>query len=281
MSAGRDDAGPTGVPDGAGTAGTGTGRGAFGPMWSVSCAGLTRMGGRESHEDAVVVLGAAALAPGAEVRARRVLPAPAWVLCAVVDGMGGHAGGECAAGVAAMDLARLDPANRSEAALTAEIEAVSDRIEAAGRAWDLPGMGATAALVLAGGERAVVANVGDCRCYQVADGYVSQISVDDHDPALGENVVTQSLGGPPRALDIHWLELPHAQTATTRYMLCSDGVHGAVDSQEMRAILLREDEADATARRLADAVHESCRDNYSVVIIDVRPGAPAPSGGAA
>ena len=64
----------------------------------------------------------------------------------------------------------------------------------------------------------MVANVGDCRCYQVADGYVSQISVDDHDPALGENVVTQSLGGPPRALDIHWLELPHAQTATTRYM---------------------------------------------------------------
>ena len=275
MSTGRDDTGPTGVSDGAGAAGTGTGRGAFGPMWSVSCAGLTRMGGRDSHEDAVVVLGAAA------VRARHVLPAPAWVLCAVVDGMGGHAGGECAAGVAAMDLARLDPANRSEAALTAEIEAVSDRIEAAGRAWDLPGMGATAALVLAGGERAVVANVGDCRCYQVADGYVSQISVDDHDPALGENVVTQSLGGPPRALDIHWLELPHAETATTRYMLCSDGVHGAVDSQEMRAILLREDEADATARRLADAVHESCRDNYSVVIMDVRPGAPAPPGGAA
>lgn len=34
-------------------------------------------------------------------------------------------------------------------------------------------------------------------------------------------------------------------------------------------------------RRFADAVHESCRDNYSVVIMDVRPGAPAPSGGAA
>ena len=67
----------------------------------------------------------------------------------------------------------------------------------------------------------------------------------------------------------------------TRYMLCSDGVHGAVDSQEMRAILLREDEAGVTARRLADAVHESCRDNYSVVIMDVRPGAPAPPGGAA
>ena len=60
MSTGRDDTGPTGVSDGAGAAGTGTGRGAFGPMWSVSCAGLTRMGGRDSHEDAVVVLGAAA-----------------------------------------------------------------------------------------------------------------------------------------------------------------------------------------------------------------------------
>lgn len=125
-------------------------------------------------------------------------------------------------------------------------------------------MGATAALILAGGERAVIANVGDCRCYRVADSYVSQISVDDHDPTLSENVVTQSLGGPPRALDIHWLEFPHAETVMTRYMLCSDGVHGAVDSQEMRAILLREDEAGVTARRLADAVHESCRDNYSV-----------------
>lgn len=246
-------------------------RSAFEPTWSVRCAGLTRMGTRENHEDAVVVLGAAALASGSEIRAHNVLPASAWVLCAVVDGMGGHMGGEYAAGIAAMDLARLDLADKSEAALTAVLETISDRIGAAGRAWELPAMGATTALIVAGGERAVIANVGDCRCYQVANGYVSQVSVDDRDPTLSENIVTQSLGGTPRVLDIHWLELAHADLRQTRYMLCSDGVHGVIDQKKMRAILLDEEETYTTAQRLVDAVHDLSRDNYSVVVMDVRP----------
>jgi serine/threonine protein phosphatase PrpC len=223
-----------------------------------------------------VAAGLVALAPGARLDSALTLAPEAKVLFAVVDGMGGQAGGEAAAGVVATELARLDPTSVED--WTPVLEAISDRVGQAGQAWAAPDMGATVALLVVGRDQAVVANVGDSRCHQVADGYVSQISVDDRDTLAGDNVVTQSLGGDPRALDAHQFAVPHSDGPSTRYLLCSDGLHGVVPHDVLRSVLVEPRPPKDVVALLDGLARLSATDNYSILVVDVvRSAADGPS----
>jgi PPM family protein phosphatase len=119
-------------------------------------------------------------------------------LFAVLDGMGGRAGGEVAAGTAASAL-RLslwdarptireaaDAGHATNGATAMLTGVLADAVRAANRAvWreakskpDLTGMGCTITAVLVVGEVAVVAHVGDSRLYLVRRGEATQLSSD-------------------------------------------------------------------------------------------------------
>lgn len=213
-------------------------------------------------------------------------------LCAVADGMGGHAGGEVAARMAVETLETAFGRSPTRDGLR---EAVAEANAAVWRESqirpDLHGMGTTLTVLAVvdaevGGGTLVLANVGDSRAYLYSRGALTQITV-DHSLAeermrLGEmteaeaavhpqrHILTRALGvATVVEVDVWELGLPKA----ARVLLCSDGLSNEVGSDEMASILEQEaDPADA-ARRLVRAANEhGGADNVTVVVVDVMPG---------
>jgi protein phosphatase len=191
---------------------------------------------------------------------------------AVIDGMGGHAGGELAAATIAEAVTAfvretagdsdktwpigLDPnlsvlANRLQIAIRIANRTLATRAQANPA---LDGSGATlAAALFARGELAV-SNVGDCRGYVLRNGEISQVTRDHsvvaEQLALGlidpetarthplRHVVTRAVSGQPgMTVDVVELTLSPGE----RLLLCSDGIHAVLTDKEMAALFGSQD----------------------------------------
>jgi protein phosphatase len=244
--------------------------------------GLTDRGQlREHNEDSFVVEPVAGL----------------FVVC---DGMGGHAGGEVASQIATETIQdfisnhRDDdwPFGREEdsseaadllrnAALLAN-RRITERIQA--EPW-LARMGTTmvSALVEADG-RCHLANVGDSRAYlwrggslqqltndhswvneQVLRGLLSRTEAETH-PL--KNVITRALG----ARDTLPVDIIESRLEPgDRLLLCSDGLTGMVDDEEITRILGQSGRpGEEVCRQLVDAANRAGgEDNITVVLVTV------------
>ena len=81
------------------------------------------------------------------------------------------------------------------------------------------------------------------------------------------HVITRALGGPE---GVRGRLLPAAAASVERLLLCSDGVSGMIDDDEIAAILeSRDDPRDAADRVVAAAVAAGGRDNATAVVVDV------------
>ena len=80
-------------------------------------------------------------------------------------------------------------------------------------------------------------------------------------------MITRALGGPVlRAPDYFVLPLSSA----SRIVLCSDGVSGMIDDEEMEGILRGSDDPrDAAERVVSAAVDAGGQDNATAVVVDV------------
>ncbi len=205
----------------------------------------------------------------------------------VADGMGGHPGGEIAAGMAAA----LVPAaftGRSLDELEAGVRAANWAI------WDrsathaeLEGMGTTICAVglLDGGHLGVV-NVGDSRAYLWHRDAFLQLSVDHsvtaelvargeleeetarHHPHYG--VLTRALGIGP---DVEVDAATHVAVPGDRVLVCSDGLFNEVTDDEMATVLSGAANLRAAADQLVALVlSREARDNISVVVAEVAGG---------
>lgn len=225
----------------------------------------TDRGRRPSNQDAVV---ATVLPDGREV-------------VAVADGMGGHAGGEVASTTA---LSTLVDALHAGAELPQAFLAADEAIRsAAERDRSLDGMGTTLVALLRMGGRYWIANVGDSRAYRVSAGGIDrvtrdhsfaeeaarlgQMSADEIARSPWKNALTRALGtGDPPEVDVFGpfrVDEPHA------VLLCSDGLHGVVEEDAIRASVLACPDAAAAAERLsALALQGGSRDNVTVALRD-------------
>lgn len=219
----------------------------------------------------------------------------------VADGMGGHAAGEVAshtvvdaveAFVNASAGAGADfdwplpfetdlsvDANRLHMALVLANRRLGAAME---RDPSLRGMATTAAAVLATGDRAVVAHVGDSRVYSWRGGTLTQVTADHswvgeqiragflseldarHHP--WRNVVTRALtgNGDPK-IDLAELE-PHPGD---RVLLCSDGLSGVVSDETLQsAMAADEPPADRCQRLVEAALRAGGPDNITVAVLD-------------
>ncbi|HXQ18392.1 MAG TPA: Stp1/IreP family PP2C-type Ser/Thr phosphatase [Acidimicrobiales bacterium] len=213
-------------------------------------------------------------------------------LFAVADGMGGHVGGEVAAGLAVEALAAAFQQDASVSGLRHAVAVAN------GAVWhrsqhddDLRGMGTTltaAALTVGSDGRDVLglANVGDSRAYLLSDGRVAQITADhslaEEKVRQGElteaeaavhphrHILTRALGVTPD-VDVDLWEV-HVRTGD-RLLLCSDGLSNEVDTPAIARILSSVRDPRRAARALVKAANDhGGGDNISVVVVDVLVG---------
>ncbi|MDR0285635.1 MAG: protein phosphatase 2C domain-containing protein [Propionibacteriaceae bacterium] len=208
----------------------------------------------------------------------------------VADGMGGHDAGDRASAIAVAEMGRLG-----------DSPSVADVRDALTRArWHIDRLAASDARHAAGTTVSgvvlveqdglaywLVLNVGDSRTYHVRGDAVSQVSV-DHSEAqemieagrlapgaanqyARRHVITRVLGAHTAEAPDYWL-LP--VQAGERWMVCSDGLTGELDDQEIAAILTTESADDAVRTLVNRALGAGGRDNISVVVVDVAPHCP-------
>lgn len=218
----------------------------------------------------------------------------------VADGMGGHNAGEVASRLAVEATVGFvrrsaDPGEYSWPygiepnlsfngnRLRTAIYLANRRVfRAADEHDDYTGMGTTIVCALIAGRNLIVGHVGDSRLYLYNGGGLRRVTKDDSWAAtilaqeLGDdktaiakhplrNVLTNVLGAREQ-IDIHLSE-------TTLYghellLLCSDGLHGALDDEAIARILATPNDLEQVAKALVGAALDAgSRDNVTVLLV--------------
>lgn len=224
-------------------------------------------------------------------------------LFAVADGMGGHNSGEIASRLAVESL--LGFISRShdhsdfswpygiDSALSYQANRLRTAINLANRRVfraaeshdDYTGMGSTVVALLCGADTVILGHVGDSRAYRFRAGTPCEpLTVDDTwvvamlaqsggDPdALRDHpmkhVLTNVLGSKEQT-EIHVAE--HPAKAGDRFLLCSDGVHGVLSSDDLDRIVSASGDApdDAAELLVAEALARGSRDNVTALVVHV------------
>ena len=211
---------------------------------------------------------------------------PGGRLMIVADGMGGHRGGATASRLATETIKRqyLESATDDVAtALQSSLTLANSRVftESQNNA-DLRGMGTTmSALVIRDGT-AWFGHIGDSRIYLVRGGEIKQLTEDhslvatmvreglltseEAETHPRRNVLQRSLGVSEQVeADVRG---PFEVQEGDVYILCSDGLHGLVKSEEMREVA-RLPIAQAAAEFVARALERGAPDNVTVIVAKV------------
>lgn len=208
-------------------------------------------------------------------------------LLVVADGMGGHEAGELAsaATIAAVVAAASTTVGADEVlsqlaeAVITSGEYIAD-VVAGNR--DLAGMGTTMTVVALREDRIAMAHVGDSRAYVYRDAELQQMTkdhtfvqtlVDSGEITLEEAAVHPRRNLMMRAIDgIHAVEVDLSVRETRegdRYLLCSDGLCGVIDSIQIAQCLATEDLTQAVTLLIDAAMAAGAPDNITVVVADV------------
>lgn len=216
---------------------------------------------RETNQDRVVV-GRWLLAPDhPDVAALNGVQARCAV--ALLDGMGGHAGGEIAATTAAEAVASFSGMIDSPETVVDAVQRANGAVyERMGSIPQLAGMGASLVGLALVGDDVVLFNVGDARAYLEADGYLVQASTDDVAPS---GALTQALGGRAtfERVEPHLVVEP---AQGRRFLLASDGLFGHVDLTELDRCMV-DDDRETVRALMRSALDRGGPDNVSVVLV--------------
>ena len=221
-------------------------------------------------------------------------------LFVVADGMGGHNAGEVASHLA-VETIRAFIAESATAAditwpfgletsnsidtnrLTTAVRLANRKIYSEGaKSSELSGMGTTVVAALVAGDRITIVSVGDSRLYRLRGGALEQLTRDDTWLAsvLGEkqaedadpqhplrHVLTSVVGTKD---DVKPGSREEQLVAGDRFVLCTDGVHGKLDSGALTALLEAAASASDGAESLVkEAITRGTSDNATALVINV------------
>ena len=246
-------------------------------------AGDTHVGmKREHNEDSLLIL-------------------PEEDLFVVADGMGGHASGEVASKLAVDTIKGFysDTAADEEITwpfktgkeddyhanrLVTALKLANQRIfEASSAQTQLRGMGTTAVSAYLFEGKLYVAHVGDSRCYRFRRGVLEAITEDhsllnDFRKSLSltpeeeknfphKNIIVRALGMKNTVdVDLRVL-IPEKEDI---YLLCSDGLTGEVEDDELQRVLQSEKSLIKTCHRMVQMANDSGgRDNITLIVLRV------------
>ena len=214
------------------------------------------------------------------------------LLCAVCDGMGGAKSGNVASALAAEIFAQgiksvWKPGmekNQVENLMYNAVKATNFTVyDQAVRYEDFAGMGTTLCAVLLEEGRATVVNVGDSRLYRVNAQGIHQVTKDHSLVQMmldrgeltteqarvypGKNMITRAVGTEPVvqcdvfSLQPEWGEI---------LLLCTDGLHGLMDEQEILFEIMYHEDRQVCCRRLMEiAISRGAPDNVTCILVQI------------
>ncbi|MCS6893008.1 MAG: protein phosphatase 2C domain-containing protein [Deltaproteobacteria bacterium] len=216
-----------------------------------------------------------------------VLETKLGIFWAVLDGLGGVAGGEVAAQIA-MDAFLREIANASEnddpeEVLTRGIKEANRVIILRRQNPSFSSMGTTIVAALITPSRLYIANVGDSRAYIVKDSEIQQVTVDhtlvqqyvdmgrlNPQDALSHpesHVLTKCLGSDHRLTPDIFSFGFYRNSACDVLILCTDGLYSMVTESEMLEIVASNSPQSAALRLVEIAKNRGGFDNITVAII--------------
>ncbi len=203
-------------------------------------------------------------------------------LLVVADGMGGAAGGRLASQTAVKTIAEsyygnsLDPLESLKQAFEVANSQIYNHSQEEAA---LKGMGTTATAVAFVGKSFISAHVGDTRLYRLRNHNLEHLTVDH---SMVAQMVREGLITPEdarrhpqrnilmRSMGIQQALMVDLQTDEIQscdcYLLCTDGLHGMVEDNEIAAVL-DEDGPDQACRKLVDLANE--RGGYDNITVQV------------
>jgi serine/threonine protein phosphatase PrpC len=209
-------------------------------------------------------------------------------LAVIADGMGGYEGGQEASRLAVQTVRNVyDNLSRNgpQAALTQAFAAAHDRIRSyAEEHPEFYGMGTTCTALAVLERQLHFAHVGDSRLYLVRNGDISRLTRDhsyvgrlvesgivrseDAESHPQRHILTAALGsGVEVAADVSQEALTLEQGDTL--VLCTDGLWGLVNEQEVALIIHENTPADACRELVKMALQRGGPDNITVVVLRV------------
>jgi len=230
-------------------------------------------------------------------------------LFVVADGMGGHNAGEVASKLAIdaiggfLERSRggedftwpygLDPSLSFQGnRLMTAVKLANRRVFKAGESReDYTGLGTTVVAALVYDGTLTFCGVGDSRLYAFANGKLEQLTQDDTWTAT---VLARGLGKDQKTLADHPLRHvltnvlgartqieirigEHSASGNISFLLCSDGLHGALDDATLAAVLATDRTAADTAEDLLQlALKRDAKDNITALVVRVACDAPLP-----
>jgi len=168
--------------------------------------------------------------------------------------------------------------------LTTAVRLANRKIYSEGsKSPELSGMGTTVVAALIVGDRITLVSVGDSRIYRFRGGSLEQLTKDDTWLAsvLGEK---QAEDADPSHPLRHVLTsvvgtkddvVPGAREeqleSGDRFLLCTDGIHGKLDSASLTNVLVDAKSADDGASQLVnEAITRGTTDNATALVINVK-----------
>jgi serine/threonine protein phosphatase PrpC len=203
-------------------------------------------------------------------------------MCAVADGMGGHAAGDVASATVIDAINSFDVTTDMErltVTLGEAVRAANSRLAAvAATNPTLAGMGSTLTAMLWSGSHIGLAHIGDSRAYRLRNGVLRQITEDHVVSKLVATPMPSYIGEYlVRYLDARpgWSPDLTLRTAAPgdRYLICSDGLTSFADPDAIHAILADVGDADQAADGLISLAYEAgAPDNVTVIVADLPGG---------
>lgn len=221
-------------------------------------------------------------------------------LFVVADGMGGHNAGEVASQLAVETIHGFIAESAKTADMTwpfgldveysidlnrliTAIRLANRRIFSEGtKHSELSGMGTTVVAALVFGERVALVSVGDSRIYRWRHGALEQLTADDtwlatvlgqKEAAVAEathplrHVLTSVVGTRD---DVKPPGREELLLAGDTFVLCTDGVHGRLDSEALSRVLAAAHGADEQATGIVNAaIAKGTSDNATALVISI------------
>ncbi len=209
------------------------------------------------------------------------------IAAVVCDGMGGAKAGNVASSLGIDRFIEciadtLTDFSEGEKVLPAAASEANRLIYEKSRAHEAyAGMGTTLVACISDGKQALVGNIGDSRCYLIRSNGIRQITKDhslvedmvdrgEIDRAEAwlhprRNYITRALGTDEEIeCDLFSVELEDGDAL----LLCSDGLSGVVNSQELLfEVLYGGDRKSCVERMLAIALERNAPDNVTAVLL--------------
>ena len=215
---------------------------------------------------------------------------PIITVAIVCDGMGGAKGGAVASKLTIESITeqlKAKKPNMSEIRdVLREAIGLANRsvYERARSDSECSGMGTTLVAAVADGERAIVANVGDSRCYLICENSIEQLTK-DHSLVeslieSGEitraeaknhpkrNIITRAIGV-YETVECDFYEV--ALEESSGLLLCSDGLSGMMEDSEMLFEISQTEQTETAVSRMVHiALDRGAPDNITAVLLTTR-----------